>query len=148
MKILTESKKLNVAIICGIAICAFLIIQGIIYASLGTLMPYHRAYTGLTEESIRNFNPELMYLISVLIRLYGFIGISWGIALIFILFAGFRKCQKWAWFSFLISGIIYITPVFIFTYPIIGNIILYKICIFLCILWIIQLFLPYKEFFK
>jgi len=51
MKIFTDSKKLNIAIICGMIISLTMLLVGITYALLGKLMPYHLAYLGLSEKT-------------------------------------------------------------------------------------------------
>ncbi len=110
-------------------------------------MPYHKLYLGLTEEAIQNFSPELMYLMSSLIRLNGAGNICIGIINLFIIFFAFRKREKWAWFSTLINSMISFAALFIITYPIIGSQVLYKLFVVMAVLILIQLFLPFRDFF-
>jgi len=105
-KLLTDSKRLNVAIILALIILIFSLLTSLIYAIFGTFMPYHIAFTGKTESDVSAYDTELMILIGIFIRLMGIYGIALFVANLFILLFGFRKKEKWAWFYYLISGCI------------------------------------------
>lgn len=146
-KILTDSKRLNVALILGFIIYAYFIVMGVIYASLGTFMPYHIAFTGKTESEVSSYSSKLMTLISILIRLMGFLFITIGIIGLFILYFAFRKREKWSWILSLITACTGNLPFMILTYTILGLGIMYLIMIILFIFLIIALSISYKEFF-
>jgi hypothetical protein len=138
---------LNVAIIIGFIIYVYIIFLGVIYASLGTFMPYHIVFTGKTESDVKAYSSELMTLISILIRLLGFSFINSGIIGIFILYFAFRKREKWSWILSLITGCIGYIPNMILTYTVIGLGIMYLFTIISFIFWIIAMSISYKEFF-
>jgi len=146
-KILTDSKRLNIAIILGFIIYVYIIFMGIIYASLGTFLPYHIAFTGKTESDVKAYSSELMILISILIRLLGFQFINTGITGLFILYFAFRKREKWSWISILITGCIGFIPNMILTYTVLGLGIMYLLMIILFIFFLIAASISYKEFF-
>ncbi|MFX1394791.1 MAG: hypothetical protein ACFFAH_14620 [Promethearchaeota archaeon] len=147
-KLLTDSKRLNIAIILSFIIYFQLIIVGIFYASLGTFMPYHIAFTGKTESDVNSYSSELMTLISILIRLLGFCNITIGIMGLFILYFAFRKREGWTWILGLITGCIGYIPNLILTYTVLGLGLMYILTIISFILCIKALGISYKEFFK
>jgi len=57
-----------------------------------------------TLESVQD--PEVAKTIVIQTRHLGIFALTTSIALFFILFTGFKKGEKWAWFSFLIVGVI------------------------------------------
>jgi len=113
-KILTDSKRLNIAII-------LLLIANLI-------------------SSVMNF-------IYIIIRVNGFMFITLGVSGIYLLFAGFRKKEKWAWINGLIvvalatfpTTILVFDPTFAMPFP---------LTLSLLIMVIIALIISYKEFFK
>ena len=146
-KILTDSKRLNVAIVLLLIVSLSGLIGSLIYTILGTFMPYHVAFTGKTESNVSGYDSELMILISVFIRLMGFYGISIAVANLFVLFFGFREREKWAWFYTLIIGCIMYGAILIITYTVLGLSITYLTFVASTVLWIIALVISYKEFF-
>jgi len=62
------------------------------------------ARSGKTLESIQD--PEVSQTIVVQTRHLGILALTTCIAMFFILFVGFKKGEQWAWWSFLIIGII------------------------------------------
>ncbi|MFX1336988.1 MAG: hypothetical protein ACFFDK_00105 [Promethearchaeota archaeon] len=147
-KFLTDSRNLNIAIIIILITSIFLIISGAIYAILGTFMPYHVEYTGLTESEVAAYSPKLMFLISVFIRLLGISVMIIGISSIYITVYGIRKKEKWAWTGYTIASSIYIIPNFILTLLVTGFLgFPFLSSLIGGIFTIIALWLSYKEIF-
>ena len=136
---LTESKKLNIAIILLIIFYAIEIFVGILYASIG-FMPYHQIKPSL--------DPDWKEFIMFLVRYNGFLFIHNGVMGLYILYVGFQKKEKWAWVFVLLSGVLTLFPLmglFImvnwgFQAPV-PNLIIGMIP------WIVALGISYKEFF-
>jgi len=147
-KFLTDSRNLNVAIVLFLITDTLLIITGAIYAILGTFMPYHVEYTGLTESDVAAYSSKLMFLISVFIRLIGIYEMIIGISGIYITIYGFRKKEKWAWTILLIASLIFSIPTLIATITITGVLgIPFLLGLFAGIISIIALYISYKEIF-
>lgn len=144
---LTDSKRLNIAIVLIFIIIISSFVLGLIYAILGTFLPYHVAFTGKTESNISAYDAELMILIGAFIRLMGIYVMTISIANLFILFFGFCKKEKWAWIYFLISVCIMFGSILILTFPVLGFNLSYFTFVAFLILGIIALLLSYKEFF-
>ncbi len=104
-KLLTKSRRLNAAIILLSISSAWYLLGGAVYAIEGTFMFYHVEFTGLTAADVLAYSPKLMTLFSVIIRLWGFLWIGTGIALLYAAFAGLRQARKWAWNVSLILGV-------------------------------------------
>lgn len=148
LKFLTDSRNLNIAIIIILINSVLLIITGAIYAILGTFMPYHVEYTGLTESEVAAYSPKLMFLISVFIRLFGVNVMITGISGIYITVYGIRKKEKWAWTGYLIAFTIYIIPNLILTLLVTGFLGMPFLSNLIGgIFTIIALYLSYKEIF-
>ena len=136
---LTESKKLNIALILLIIFYALWIFIGILYASIG-FMPYHQIKPSI--------DPDMKILIMFLVRYNGFLFIHNGVMGLYILYVGFQKKEKWAWVFVLLSGVLTLFPLmglFImvnwgFQAPV-PNLIIGMIP------WIVALGISYKEFF-
>jgi len=147
-KMLTESKKLNIAIILLFIINIIGLLFGITYAILATLMPYHQEFLGLTPSQISNYNSRLMFFIGVLIRMSGLAGVIIAITNLFILNYSFRNKEKWSWKVFLITGLIYDIPMLIVTYTITGPVGgPFLIFCLVTALFIIAMGISYKEIF-
>jgi hypothetical protein len=147
-KILTDSKRLNIAIILLLINVVLILIMGLLYAILGTFMPYHVAFTGKTESQVSSYDTELMFLISSFIRLLGVYLTSIAILDIYVILNGIKEKEKWAWFCFLLSNIVVIIPTIVITYMITG--ILgspFLVTVVVTILWIIALLYSRKEIF-
>ena len=140
-KILTDSKRLNIAIILFLIVDLIVIFIGILYAIMG-FMPYHEKIIGKSPSKV---NSAVMNLIYILIRVNGFMFISKGVSGIYILFVGFRKKQKWAWITSLITVILGTLPTTIlvfdstFAMP-------FPLTLSLLIMGIIALCISYNEF--
>jgi len=142
-KILTDSKRLNIAIILLIIVDLILIFIGILYAIMG-FMPYHEKIIG---KSLSKVNSDVMKFIYTVIRINGFMFITLGVTGIYILFVGFRKKEKWAWIytllvvalaNFPTTIIIFVmNPTFEMPFP---------LTLSLLIMGIIALCISYKEF--
>lgn len=145
-KFLTESRNFNIAIILLIILDLIMIIMGLIYVILGTFLTYHVDYIGMTASRVRSFNPKLMNLISMFIRMLGFGFLSVSIGGLIIIFTGFKKREKWAWMLYLIQHLMLAIPLMWITY-VVGGLALILIIIG-WILLIIGILLSYKEFFK
>ena len=145
---LTESKRLNIAIILLIIINILSIIVGIIYVVLGTLMPYHQDYLGLTPSQVSSYNSRLMFFIGVLIRMGGLAAVCQAITNLFIINYSFRNKEKWSWIVILITGLIYGIPMLIVTFTITGPVGgPFLLVIFVTVLFIIAMGISYKEIF-
>ena len=100
-KFFTESRNLNVAIISLVLLDIIMMIMGLLYAILGTFQTYHVDYIGMTASRVKSFNPKLMNLISMFIRLIGFGFLSVSIGGLIIIFTGFKKREKRTWMLYL-----------------------------------------------
>lgn len=142
-KILTDSKRLNIAIILFLIIDLILIFIGILYAIMG-FMPYHEEIIGTSPSKV---DSDVMKFIYTVIRVNGFMFITLGVTGIYILFVGFRKKEKWAWiYTLLVVAlanfpttllIFVMNPTFEMPFP---------LTLSLLIMGIIALCISYKEF--
>ena len=147
-KFLTDSRNLNIVVILFLITNTTLIITGAIYAILGTFMSYHVDYTGLTESEVTAYNPKLMILISVFIRLLGVNEMVIGISGIYINIYGIRKKEKWAWNLILIVSTMWFIPTSILTLMITGIFGFPFVLSFIAgIITVIALYISYKEIF-
>lgn len=145
---LTESKRLNIAIILFAFLFIYGVFWGILYTLLATLMSYHIEAIGMTSSQVRNYNPRLMRFIGELIRLLGTMSIAWSITNLFILYYSFRNKEKWSWIVFLITELIYYIIYLIILYILYGLLSTSFISGFLrTVLLIIALGISYREFF-
>ncbi|OGD52886.1 hypothetical protein A3K80_02860 [Candidatus Bathyarchaeota archaeon RBG_13_38_9] len=145
-KLLTKSKRLNAAIVLFSICSAWYLIAGAMYAIEGTFMFYHVEFTGLTAAEVFAYSAKLMTLISVIIRLWGFLWIGIGLALLYAAFTGLRQAQKWAWNLSLVLGFFINVPAHIFYsvymfafHP------MYIVIYTVTVLWIIALVVSYGE---
>jgi len=145
-KFLTDSRNMNIAIISLIILDLIMMIMGLLYVILGTFFTYHVDYIGMTASRVRSFNPKLMNLISMFIRMIGFGILSVSIGGLIIIFTGFKKREKGAWMLYLFQHLMLAIPLMWITY-VVGGISLILVIIG-WILLIIGLILSYKEFFK
>ncbi|MFX1256874.1 MAG: hypothetical protein ACFFAN_03365 [Promethearchaeota archaeon] len=142
---LTESKRMNIAIVLFIIINIYGIIMGLGYAISG--IGYEREI-GMTSSQISNFNPRLMDFIRYMVRMTGFNVICISITNLFILNYSFRNKEKWAWIVLLITGTTINVAVLIGNYLFVGP--LSVSFIILCArasLFTIAMGISYKEFF-
>jgi hypothetical protein len=147
-KILTDSKRLNIAIILLLINCVLVLMMGLLYAISGTFMAYHVAFTGKTASQVSSYDSELMFLISAFIRLIGFYLIAIAVFSIYIIIHGIKEKEKWAWFCVLFVYLIAVIPTIVITYMITGLLgTPFLITVVLIILWIIALTYSYKEIF-
>ncbi|MFX1256876.1 MAG: hypothetical protein ACFFAN_03375 [Promethearchaeota archaeon] len=145
---LTESKRLNIAIILFVIINIYGLFWGSLYAILGTLMPYHETAIGATSSEVRDYNPRLMLLIGFIIRMEGVAQICICITNLFILNYSFRNKEKWSWIVFLITGLIFDVSMLIALYIVLGPLTMqfWYYCL-ITSLFIIAIGISYKEFF-
>ena len=141
-KILTDSKRLNIAIILLLIIDLMVVIIGILYAIMG-FMPYHERLIGKSPSKV---DSAVMNFIYTIIRVNGFMFITLGVTGIYILYVGFRKKEKWAWIYVLLTvalatfptTLLVFNPTFAMPFP---------LTLSLLIMAIIALCISYKEFF-
>ncbi|MFX1336989.1 MAG: hypothetical protein ACFFDK_00110 [Promethearchaeota archaeon] len=145
-KFLTESKNLNIAIISLIILDLIMMIMGLLYVILGTFQTYHVDYIGMSASRVRSFNPKLMNLISMFIRMIGFGFLSVSIGGLIILFTGFKNKEKWGWMLYLFQHLMLAIPLMWITY-VVGGLSLILVIIG-WILLIIGIMFSYKEFFR
>jgi len=103
-----------------------------------------KAVTGETLDSVQNTGYLKALKIAVISG--GVFSLSGTIASFFILFAGFRKAQRWAWWALLVGGCVGgigggILPISI------GDKVYSLIFIIGVVILLIGIFLPIKEFF-
>ncbi|MFX1256875.1 MAG: hypothetical protein ACFFAN_03370 [Promethearchaeota archaeon] len=145
---LTESKRLNIAIILFAIICIWNIYWGTLYAISGTLMPYHQRAIGMTPSQVSNYNPRLMLLISFLFRMEGISIICTSITNLLILNYSFRNKEKWSWIALVVPGLIWYISMFFALYIVLGPLeSSLWIHILMATLLIIAAGISYKEFF-
>jgi len=142
---MAESKLLSIAWIMILIVGLGSIILGVIYISLGTLMPYHENFIGMTSSEIRIFNPKLMDFIGMLITLLGFFEISFGIMNMGVCLAGLRKGKKWAWITILFADAFVFIPMTYVNYIVGGLGMPFPIGFSALILWIVAMFLSAKK---
>jgi len=145
-KLFTDSKRLNIAIILLIILDLIILIMGLVYIITATFQSYHVDYMGITESQIRRFNPKLMVLISFFLRMVGFGFLSVSIGGFIIIFASFKKREKWSWLLYLIQHLLIATPLIWITL-VVGGLSLILVIIG-WILLILGMLLSYKEFFR
>jgi hypothetical protein len=142
---MAKSKLLSIAWIMILIIGLALIIAGVIYASQGTLMPYHEEFVGMTPSEIRNFNPELMVFVGGLIAQVGFLFISLGIVNIGLCLTGFRKGERSSWITLLVIDAVAFIPLTYASYLVGGFDMPFPIMLTVLILWVIAMCLSAKE---
>ena len=112
------------------------LIFGILYAVTGTIQFYHESYIGLTPEDISSFNPELMILISLFIRVMGCLFMSIGIVGIFVIYFGYKKEQKMSWAIIFFTSFLGLVPLAVETFIIAGWGFPFPIVLICLICWI------------
>lgn len=80
---------------------------GSMYFFRSDIMPYHYAFLGINEAELMQFNPRLLELMTIFMKIIGSSYIGIGIANIFINAIGVRKEKTWSWWALLS---IYICP--------------------------------------
>jgi len=102
------------------------------------------ARSGKTLESIQE--PEVSNTIIVQTRHIGVFALTTSIALCFILFAGFKKGEQWAWWAFLI--ILVISEGYGLALQIIeGDVFNMILHLIVTVLWLTGILMPVKVFF-
>ena len=145
---LKDLKTLDIAYILLLLDFGIFFAFGILYSVLGTFMPYHEDFIGITASDVKAYNPDLMTLISGFIRLLGFSTLALGISGLFILRYAFREGERWAWLNFAIYIPVLLIPLLIITYAITGLLGLPFIVIALgTIFWIGALAISFRDFF-
>ena len=141
------SRVLNVASVLLFVVAIFGVVFGL---QLLVLAPLEGDVFGVTESSVRAFNPDLMDKITLIHRSEGLYMLSLSLVLCFISLVPFRKGEKWAWYLTLGTFGLALVGQVILTY--IGANVLADFylpaSILLVILWIVGLVLPVKEFFS
>ena len=141
-------KLLNIGCILLIIIHSYLILVGIIYFFIGSFMPYHVEFTGLTASDVMAYNANLMTLIGVSIRLVGLGNLNTGFLNIIIIIFALKKREKWAWVCVLISSGINIIAHLVLTYAALSTSWMYLTMITCLILWILGIILSAIEIFS
>ena len=146
MKKLSNLDIASILILFGYVL---LMIFGVVYSILGTLMSYHEAFIGITAADVSTFNSNLMVFIGILIRGTGFAFIFIGVTGTMVIYFSFRKKEKWAWFVVVLTLLLMGIPLIVVTYIITGPLSMVSLLnIVATILNIIALILSYKEFFR
>lgn len=140
--------NLDIASILVLFGYVLLMIFGVVYSILGTLMSYHEAFIGMTAAEVSTFNSNLMVFIGILIRGTGFSFIFIGVTGTIVIYFGFRKKEKWAWFVILLTLLLMNIPLIAFTFIITGLSMVSLLNIGAVILATIGLILSYKEIFR
>lgn len=145
-KFLTESRNFNIGIILLIILDIIFMIMGLLYVILGTFQTYHIDYIGMTASRVKTFNPKLMNLISMFIRMVGFGFLSVSLGGIILILTGFKKREKYSWLLYLMQHLLIAIPLIWITL-VIGGLSLILVIVG-WILLILGMVLSYKEFFK
>ena len=111
---------LKAASIILIIVALSSLVIGIVYVGRGTLMPYHIEFIGDAAMEAIGDNPSLAALATGFIRLAGTLFISVGVLLIAIIYYGWRKAERWAWWTTLIGMGIVNGPMVAITRPVGG----------------------------
>ena len=141
-----KERSMDIATILMLYTVATMLLFGFIYAIFGTFMPYDLAAIGLTEADIIAFDPELMTAISNSIRTTGYTFISFGGVLIAIIIMGFRKKEKWAYYTALYAVLVIDISLLLITAPSLN--ISFIIILVNLICHIIAMTITFKDFFR
>lgn len=145
---MTKSTIFTIGSIMLLCVNVVLILFGIVYAGYGTLMPYHINFVGMTPAEIYAYNPQLMILAGLSIRLIGFLFISNGIVNTLIWYYSFRKEELWSWLSVLVSGALIIIPLLAITFMVAGIGFPFPLILVCLIVWAIGIGLTMREVFR
>ena len=143
LKLLTDSRNLNIAIILLIILDLIMMVMGLLYVILGTFFTYHVVYIGMTASEVKSFNPKLMNLISIFIRMVGFGFLIVSIGGLIIIFTGIKKREKWAWMLYILQHLMLATPLMWISY-VVGGLSLILVIIGWALLIIVSYF-PIKN---
>jgi len=109
------------------------------------------AVVDLSPAEVQNSQPNLANLIDLLIRLSGLFSFSFSLLFMVISYTGFRKGERWAWYTLLYLPIVYILiPLLFLTVELVPGrpppqpIVTLPI---FAVIALIALFLPYRKFF-
>ncbi len=109
------------------------------------------AVVDLSPAEVQNSQPELANLLDLLIRLSGLFSFSFSLLFMVISYTGFRKGERWAWYSLLYLPIVYIlSPLLFLTVELVPGRPPPQPTLtlpFLAVIALIALFLPYRKFF-
>lgn len=109
------------------------------------------AVVDLSPAEVQNSQPNLANLIDLLIRLSGLFSFSFSLLFMVISYTGFRKGERWAWYTLLYLPIVYILiPLLFLTVELVPGRPppqpMVTLPIF-AVIALIALFLPYRKFF-
>lgn len=109
------------------------------------------AVVDLSPAEVQNSQPKLANLIDLLIRLSGLFSFSFSLLFMVISYTGFRKGERWAWYTLSYLPIVYILiPLLFLTVELVPGrpppqpIVTLPI---FAVIALIALFLPYRKFF-
>lgn len=74
---------------------------GSLYFFRSDIMPYHYAFLGNSEAELNQFNPRLLELMTIFMKIIGSSYIGIGVANIFINAIGVNKGKRWSWWAIL-----------------------------------------------
>ena len=115
-----------------------------LYIIKGDLMSYHVAYIGVSSEDIKADNPELMFLISIFIRLIGSLLLCAATCLAYASHGGVVKQQKWGLHIYIIAGAFTLIPLIPITFAIGGLGLPFPFTVIFLVFWIIGVFISVK----
>jgi len=111
-----ENKKLlNIAVVLSFYGVIMLFLFAFLYIIQGSFLSYHEDFMGITANDVEAFNPELLVLVGVFIRLIGFSLLFIGVADVIILLTWFRDGDKKGWFIQLMILVLLLIPFMILT---------------------------------
>ena len=94
------------------------IVYGGMYLVKYHIMGYHEAFLGMSEDDLATFNPRIVFLFLVLMKITGAAFLSVGIGTFFICHYGYRKKENWAVWGLILSYFSALIPMFILTYQV------------------------------
>lgn len=92
-----------------VVICSYLLaliaatscLTGTVYFLSSQPMPYHLAFTRMTFEEIKDFNPNLALFLARSVNTLGVFQVGIGILAMGIALGAFRRAEPWAWITLL-----------------------------------------------
>jgi len=112
----------KIAIILFYILSAGTVTFGSLYFFRSDIMPYHYSFLHLTPQELTNFNPNILKLMIVFLKIVGSSFIAIGIGIAILTFRGIRQKKAWAWWSILVIYLLPIITTYIITIIVSNNI--------------------------
>ena len=116
-----KTLPIKISLIIQLFASGYLLVFGIIYMISGQFQFYHATFVDMTWGELGDYNAELQFLFSTIIRLLGLMDICLGILLLGLLYLIYWKDDKIAFIAATVSGMLFIVVFNILTAPILGT---------------------------